>query len=425
MGTPLTPLAHAVLITTGSAGDLFPFLKLGLRLRQRGHAVTVVTLAQHEPYVRQSGLDFHGVPGDPAALDDPDLWHPTRGFRVVWRHTRPGMAAARAYVESLPANQKIGLVVHPLALPEADLCRLARPGMVIVSVWLAPSNLRTIHDPMTLGPLTVPRWVPVFARRWLWRAAGAQINAVALDGVNAARRAAGAPPVRSMIDHLFDVADLSVMLFPDWFAAPQPDWPQAMRMADFPLFDPSLGAALAPELADELAAFLAQGAAPLVVTHGTGNVQAAAFFASALEAARRLGQRIILLTPQRSQVPADLPGWAYWQDYCAFGQLLPHAAALVHHGGIGTTAEALRAGTPQLIVALAYDQFDNGARVAHLGAGRSMRAARCNATSLTAALGELLASEEVRRACAAVKTRFNDTTAFDSAVDVISARLSE
>ena len=253
MGTPLTALAHAVLITTGSAGDLFPFLKMGLSLRQRGHRVTIVTLAQHEPSVQQSGLDFHGVPGDPAALDDPDLWHPTRGFRVVWRHTRPSMAAARAYVESLPANEKIGLVVHPLAVPEADLCRLARPGTAIVSVWLAPSNLRTIYDPMTLGPLTVPRWVPAFARRWLWRAAGAQINAVALDGVNVARVAAGAAPVRSMIDHLFEVADLSVMLFPDWFAAPQPDWPQPMRMADFPLFDPSGGAALAPELAAFLA----------------------------------------------------------------------------------------------------------------------------------------------------------------------------
>ena len=414
---------HAVLITTGSAGDLFPFLKLGLGLRQRGHAVTVVTLAQHEPYVRQAGLDFHGVPGDPAALEDPDLWHPTRGFGVVWRHTRPGMAAARAFVASLPANEQVGLVVHPLAVPEADLCRAVRPGMAIVSVWLAPSNLRTIYDPMTLGPLTVPRWVPAFARRWLWRAAGAQINAVALAGVNAARSEQGMTPVRSMIDHLFGVADLSVMLFPDWFAASQPDWPPPLRMADFPLFDPA--AAVTPVLAPALAAFLAAGPAPLVVTHGTGNVQAAAFFANALEAARRLGQRVILLTPQRSQVPATLPEWAFWQDYCAFGQLLPHVAALVHHGGIGTTAEALRAGTPQLIVALAYDQFDNGARVAALDAGRTMRASHCSPTHLTTQLRALLESASVRASCATVKARFGNASAFDSALDAVSARLSE
>ena len=350
MANPHT-LPHAVLITTGSAGDLFPFLRLGLGLRQRGHAVTVVAPYLHAPFVEQVGLAFHGTPADPAVLDDPDLWHPTRGFEVVWRNTRAGMEAARAYVATLPIEEKIGLVVHPLATPEADLCRAARPGLPVVSVWLAPSNLRTLHDPLTLGPIVVPRWVPAFARRALWRTLGRMVDKVALNGVNAARRMHCMAPVTSMMDHLFTVADLSVMLFPAWFAPPQPDWPQPMRMGDFPLFDPNPGASLPAALS----AFLAAGTAPLVATHGTGNRQAAAFFAQAIEAAGRLGQRIILLTPERSQVPADLPPWAYWQDYCAFAQLLPQVAALIHHGGIGTTAEALRAGTPQLIVALAYD----------------------------------------------------------------------
>ena len=92
-----------------------------------------------------------------------------------------------------------------------------------------------------------------------------------------------------------------------------------------------------------------------------------------MQAAQRLGRRAVLLTPHREQVPASLPPDMLWLPYVPLRTLLPRAAALVHHGGIGTTAEALRAGVPQVIVPLAYDQFDNAARVEALAAG-AMRA---------------------------------------------------
>jgi rhamnosyltransferase subunit B len=168
------------------------------------------------------------------------------------------------------------------------------------------------------------------------------------------------------------------------------------------LFDPNADAQMAPELD----AFLHAGPAPLVFTHGTGNTQAAAYFRDALAAARRLGRRAIFLTPHRDQVPADLPPTMLWQDYVPLRTLLPHAAALVHHGGIGTTAEALRAGTAQLVVPLAHDQFDNGARVAALGVGASLPAARLNERRLARALGGLLAAPGLNERTRAVAGRF-------------------
>ena len=71
---------------------------------------------------------FHGLPADDAVLDHPDLWHPTRGLAVVWRATRPAMALIPGFVATLPAGERIVLLAHPLALPEADLCRAGRPG---------------------------------------------------------------------------------------------------------------------------------------------------------------------------------------------------------------------------------------------------------------------------------------------------------
>jgi rhamnosyltransferase subunit B len=389
------PQLHFVVVTIGSAGDLFPFMRVALALREGGHRVSMLGPVQHAPFVEPTGLAFHGLPADEAVLDHPDLWHPTRGLAVVWRATRPAMAQIPAFVAALPRDQRIVLLAHPLALPEADLCRAQRPGLKVAAIYLAPSNLPTVHDPLMLGPYPVPRWVPLGARRWLWRRIGkALIDPVSLPDVNAARASHGLAPVASLIEHIVQVPDLSVTLFPEWFAPTQPDWPQPLARAGFPLFDPSPQAELSPQVAR----FLEEGARPVVFTPGTGNRQAAHYFRCALDACARRGLRAILLTPHRAQLPAQLPTPVLWQDYVPLRALLPHVAALVHHGGIGTTAEALRAGTPQLVVPLAHDQFDNAARVVALGAGARVHAARLDAARLGRALDRTMSPGVAARA---------------------------
>jgi rhamnosyltransferase subunit B len=217
------------------------------------------------------------------------------------------------------------------------------------------------------------------------------------------------PQVASMIGHLFAVPDLSVTLFPEWFAPTQPDWPQPMYRADFPLFDPNPDAALSPELESFLAAgqgTAGQGSKPLVFTPGTGNTQARAYFGHARAAVARLGRRAIFLTPHRAQLPPGLPPGILWQDYVPLRRLLPQVALLVHHGGIGTTAEALRAGTPQLVVPLAHDQFDNGARVEALGAGASLPARTLDAARMARTLHRVLGDETLARRCREIGRQF-------------------
>ncbi len=389
-------MPHFLVVTIGSAGDLFPFMRVALALRAAGHRVTMLGPEQHRPYVAPTGLAFQGLPADEAVLDHPDLWHPTRGLAVVWRATRPAMAQIPAFVASLPQAERLVLLAHPLALPEADLCRARRPDLRVAAAYLAPSNIPTVHDPLLLGPYPVPRWAPLGARRWLWRRlAAALIDPVALPDVNAARAAHGLAPVAGLVEHISAVPDLSITLFPDWFAPTQPDWPQPLARTGFPLYDPSPDAELSPEVAR----FLESGAPPVVFTPGTGNRQAAYYFRCALDASARLGLRAILLTPHREQLPAQLPTPVLWQDYVPLRALLPHVAALVHHGGIGTTAEALRAGTRQLVVPLAHDQFDNAARVRALGVGDSLHASRLSPGRLRRQLGRLLGDAAMLDAC--------------------------
>lgn len=410
---------HFILATIGSAGDLFPFLWIGRALRERGHRVDFLGPEQHAPYVEAAGLAFHGLPVDMAVLDHPDLWHATRGLAVVWQATRPAMARLPQLVEALAReqpNERRVLLVHPLALPEADLCRHACPGLQIAAAWLAPSNLPTVHDPLLLGPWPVPAWVPHGARRWLWRALAARfVDPVALPGLNTARVERGLVQVDSLLDYLPTIADLSLALFPDWFAAPQPDWPQPLFQAGFALYDPDPNAAPSAELRT----FLDGGTPPVVFTPGTGNRQARGYFEAAAQATRALGLRAIFLTPHAEQLPATLAPDICWQAYVPLKALLPHVAALVHHGGIGTTAEALRAGRPQLLVPLAHDQFDNAARVVALGLGASLHAARVTPQRMARALQQLVGNPQVAARCVQVAARFTQ----GSGVERLCARL--
>ena len=113
---------------------------------------------------------------------------------------------------------------------------------------------------------------------------------------------------------------------------------------------------------------------------------------------KRLRRRGVFLSKSAQQIPADLPAQILYREYAPMNTLLPRSAALVHHGGIGTTAEALAAGIPQLVVPYAYDQFDNGERLRRLGCGASLKAlTELDAAEL--ALGQLLGNEGVHQAC--------------------------
>ena len=393
---------HVLVLAVGTAGDVYPFLRIARELVARGHRVTLLGIQVHAAAAAGAGVPFHALGTEAqyrATLEHPDVWHPLKGFRVLWAGMRDSVDALPDYVATLPAHEPLVVLAHPLTLLGAALVRARRPGLRIVAAWLAPANLRTLQDPLTIGPLRIPRWVPLAWRGWLWRRVDARfIDPVSVPDINAAHARHGLPPVHHFIDTVQGVADAHLTLFPRWFAATPSDWPRPLVEGAFALYDPQPDDALPAALEN----FLRDGAAPLLFTPGSGNRQAQRWLARSLEAARRLGRRAVLLTPHREQVPATLPADVLWLPYVPLRALLPRVAALVHHGGIGTTAEALRAGVPQVIVPLAYDQFDNAARVEALAAGCGLAggAAGARPRALARALERLLASPGIRAGCA-------------------------
>lgn len=398
-----------LVICAGTTGDVFPFMRVAKTLQELGREVTFITHVVHAGLLENSGLHHVGL-GTPEdyfrVIRDPHIWHPTRSMAALLATYETQLLHLDAAIRASSPSHLTVAISHPLAVPGAAIARESGSVGKVVAVHLAPSSMRTCHDPMRLGNLTVPRWVPMRCRRALWRAVeGRLVDPVGIGQLNSARRALGLAPVRaSLLAHIEEAPDVTVTLFPEWFGRPMPDWPRPLVSGDFQLFD----AKATGGLDDQVSGFLAAGSKPFVFTPGTGNIQARQFFDAALASTTALARRAIFLTGERSQVPPELPPSILWRPWVSLSELLPHAAAIVHHGGIGTTAEALRAGTPQVVTPFAYDQFDNGARVRELGAGRAIPARRLGWCNLARALREISGSTVIVECCRRIAHNFTE-----------------
>jgi UDP:flavonoid glycosyltransferase YjiC (YdhE family) len=204
-------------------------------------------------------------------------------------------------------------------------------------------------------------------------------------------------------------------LFPDWFGPKQSDWPPQTLLTRFPLYDEGENLPV-PE---GLERFLDEGAPPLVVTPGSANCHAREFFAAAVRACAGLGRRAVLLTRFPEQLPVPLPAGVRHFDYAPFSRVLPRAAALVHHGGIGTVAQGLAAGIPQLVMAMSHDQPDNGNRVRGLGVGEYLYPRAFTPDRVEAALQGLLASASVGEACRECRERIRSQMSAEEVVGLL------
>jgi rhamnosyltransferase subunit B len=391
---------RVILTGLGSAGDVLPAVGVGRRLVQRGHDVVLIASDHFRPLAERNNFEFVGLGSDAdyrRLIQDPALFDRRRGLETVLRQTVQSLEMVYAAVRRciLPGRTVVGAHV----LDFASRMLQDQGEVPVATLLLSPALLRSQYEVPTLqGTLNASRW-PRWTKRLLWWTIdGLVIDRVVLPDLNRMRARHGLVPIRRPFDGWILSPRLTIGLFPDWFAPPQPDWPAQVRLTSFPLFDE---AEPMPAQVDE---FLAAGNPPIVATFGTAVSHGGTQFEAAIRACQLLGRRGVLLS-QFGQVPRSLPPGIIHVPFAPLTQLLPRSAALVHHGGIGTTAAGLAAGVPQLVVPLSHDQPDNGMRVRRLGAGDVMtRSDRGSASALghqlASRLDALLSADIVARRCA-------------------------
>ncbi len=387
-----------VLLTPiGSSGDVHPFVGLGITLRQRGHTVRVITNDHFEPLVRRCGLEFvaEGTSEEfRTILQNSDIWHPTRGFRTIMdSFVRKLPSLYKTVIDNYVPGETV-VVAHSLDFAS----RIAHDsvGIPLVSMHLSPIMFRSLHQmPVARGTTDMSGWPRWMKRLLYWAADKFILDPALAKTLNAMRKEHGLAPVSRVLKDWCHSPQVTLGMFPDWFAPPQPDWPKQVRLAGFPMFHEQGVTPVAAAL-DE---FLKSGTPPIVFTPGSAMVHGRSFFEAAVDACTRLGRRGILLTRFPEQIPTNLPADVRHFDYAPLSEILPRCAALVHHGGIGTTAAGFAGGVPQIIMPMSHDQPDNAARVVRLGVGDRLMPKRFRGPELAEKLRVLLDSNEVKARC--------------------------
>ena len=417
---------QVLLPTMGSAGDVHPFIAIGSALQARGHRATILTNPIFQPLIEAQGLGFLGVgraEDAHAAIANPELWHLRKGFKILAQVLVPAIAEIFRLIERHADGNTV--VAFSSAAFGARVAQ-EKLGVPSASVHLQPSVIRTFADQGMMGDIRLSNATPRWFKHGLFRLIDFLVLDHSLKGpLNDLRATLGLAPVDRVMHRWMHSPQLVIAFFPEWFAAAQPDWPTNTHAVGFPLWDAGdddegdyAFAANAAGLA-EAEDFLNQGAAPIVFTPGSAGSTMQRFFRESVQAARHVGMRAMLVTNFPEQVPQRLPANIRTFGYLPFSQVLPRAALLVYHGGVGTLAQGIKAGVPHLVVPHGYDQFDSGWRIEQLRLGLSIPEGRYRARRVAGAIRAILGDDSAAQRRREYASRIDSAAAVARACDLI------
>ncbi len=412
-------MRQVLLVGLGSAGDVHPFAGLGAEFLARGARVTLITSGVFRRLAEDEGFAYREVMTEAeyqAAAADPRLWQPRRSYWAFFQDVMlPAMRNTYHAVADAYSPGKTVVVAPGYALGARIACE--KLGIPLATCHLAPLQFRSGYENRRLPGATLPDWLPPWAKRLSFTLGDRVSDGIAGPVINAFRAELKLPPVRRIIWHWWNSPQLILGMFPDWFARPQVDWPSQTRLVGFPLYDGKQQRSLTPALQR----FLAAGDPPIVFTPGTAMAHATEFFRTSLAACVKLQRRAVFVTRFPQQLPPSLPDSVFAAEYAPFQELLPRAAAVVHHGGIGSSAQAIAAGIPQLVRPMSTDQPDNAYRLGRLGVAESLTPRQYRIQSVTAAIERLTTSREVQAACRQWAQQVSGPAAICQACDYVES----
>ena len=423
-------MARIVLNTFGSFGDLHPFLAIALELKRRGHESVIATSEIYRAKIEAEGIPFAPVrPNAGEFLHNEAMlrkvWHPRRGTEHLMRDFL-APRIEESYADLLAASYGADLLLTSTAALAGPIVA-EKNSIPWLSVVLQPSMFLSTYDP-PFAPSAVMRrlfGLGRWARAGLFAFARAVVKGW-LRPVLELRRRLGLPTKACPLLEGALSPYGTLALFSQVFAEPQPDWPSRVTTTGFVFYDKS-GPMFENAARPCLAEFLAWGSSPIVFTLGSSAVmQAGDFYGESLAAVRQLGLRAVLLTGlvenrEFEKAPADS---VLITPYAPYSELFPRAAAIVHQGGIGTTAQALRAGKPMLVVPWSHDQPDNAERLRKLGVSETLSRSRYSSVTAANAIKSLLGHERYSQAAASVSKHVSAEDGLAVACDVIERTLA-
>lgn len=397
-------------------------MAVALELQRRGHDPLIATSASYGEKISSAGLGFHPIRPN-ITPEDKELIRYSMDERggpeyIIKRLMMP--ALRQTFDDLMEAVRGADVLVSgDLAYAAAVVADLTRVPWLAAT--MAPLSFFSRYDPPMLlhsAPLALvaqrfPYAYAAIVRLARWRVTdwGAPVYQLR----NELGLARGAEPLFGARGN----ARALLGMFSPLLGWPQPDWPANARVTGFAFYDRH------EPMPDTLRAFLERGEPPIVFTLGSAAVfDPGLFYRESAQAAERLGRRAVLLVGPEPQQMLRSSERLEVASYAPYSELFPRAAAIVHHGGIGTTAQALRAGRPMVIVPFSHDQPDNAARTVRLGVATTIARKRYSAARAADSLRTVLADPAYRDQAARCASEIAREDGAAAAADAIEQALT-
>lgn len=418
-------MKQIVLATLGTLGDLNPFIGIAVALREAGLQPVVATHEAYRALVAAAGIEFRPIRPDRSELQAASAMDLQQLFRKA--RTRPQIILTRyvlpylqqSYEDAAAAMGSARLVFSSSLSFGAKLAaeKLKIPH---VSVVLQPGMMGSAHDPPVLTSQVLLGRLLGAGGRPVHRAVLTAVRMISrrwFRPVESFRARLGLPAGQHPLFEGQWAADFTLGLYSTVLRGPQPDHPARFSIAGFSFYD---GEGTVPPSVQR---FLEEGPPPLLFTLGTSAVHdSARFVRVALQSLAALQERAILILDDahRERLHGGLPGHIHVCGYLPYSRIFPRARIIIHHGGIGTTAQALRAGRPQLVAPYFVDQPDNAARVVRCGAGCLLPLDRWEPARLTTALRRLMRDRSMAERATAIAFDLTRENGAEAAVRLAS-----
>ena len=361
-----------VISSFGSSGDFNPCLGLGRALRNKGVDVLFLSNPYYEKTITDAGLRFCPA-GDyfdvfKEIADNPDYLHARRGPRAVWKMVLKTVPVMYRAMNELIIKES----------PDIVACHLLEYGGMIASVEQSIPYATISPTPMGWFSATQPAYMnfaelPAWVRRIQAHFSHSLMNIAIKYSLNSYCRKRRIPQLFENVDQVYSKASLNLGLWSKLLKDHSIDDPPDATICGF-VQDEHIKDW--PDVPTEIAKFFKGPKRPVVVGLGsTASLHGDTIYQRAVAACRSLDWPCLLVGKDLEKY-ADPQKAILTVDFAPYGWVFPRAGMVIHHGGLNTTAETLRAGVPGLVIPHGYDQFDNAIRI------QKMRVAKRLKTSL-------------------------------------------
>lgn len=412
--------------TWGSTGDTNPFIALAAGLARAGHEVTLaITCIDRRDFkplgsqlgfrVNQSHIGESVERLNAIGKQVFTIRDPLKQMRLIYNELFIPHETEMYEVSQKLCTENELLIGHFIHHPLHLAAELAGKPYMTVSLHhgTIPTQNSAPHPLPDLGTWLNP---------WLWKITEAIINTIILPTVNGFRGRHRAPPVSSIRD-VWESPLCNLIAVSRQLAEPQPDWGENQQVCGFfNLPD----AAQEWQVPDDLQTFLDTGPAPIYITFGSmmGLPEASEDLDETItlwsEAVRQAGCRAIIQTHWGHASPFPESDNIFRIESAAHSRIFPHCAAVMHHGGAGTTQSSLLAGCPSIVVAHIADQFFWGNELyCHGVAAKPLKRQSVTPAKLAHAIREVLASPQMKVKSETMGKAMRDENGVENAVHII------